>query len=140
MQQIRRQSVNIVAVCLLLATACGGSFVDRAQSTLNTSLVATNAARDEFTAWDKAHQQQLVDESETQQEAKIKLIDYRKRRAPLLRAFTVTYATIGAAAALLPLIDRGLKKEADLVPLLTEIVEATGAIRDAYQVIRGESK
>jgi len=140
MQQIRRQSVKILVVWALLLTACGSSFVDRTQSTLNTSLVATNAARDEFVAWDKAHQQELVATSETQQEAADKLAEYRKKRAPILRSFTVAYATIGAAAAMLPLIDKGLKKEADLVPLLTDIVRATIAIRDAYQAIRGDSQ
>lgn len=131
------RSARIVPLVLILA-ACGGSFTDRANKTLATSLAATNAARDQFLAWDKAHQLELVDGSTTKDEAEAKLAAYRMKRQPVLKAFTLAYTAIGAAAATIPLVDKGIKREFDLIPLLADAVVAVTAIKEGYDALRGE--
>lgn len=127
------------AIVVVLLVACGGgSFTDKANKTLATSLAATNAARDQFLAWDKAHQLELVDGSTTKDEAQAKLAAYRMKRQPMLKAFTMAYTAIGAAAAMLPLIDKGIKKEFDLIPLLSDAVSAALAVKEGYDALRGE--
>lgn len=136
---MRRSRISWVPVLLVLITACGGSsFTEKAHSSLGTALVATNAARDEFLAWDKAHQLELVDAAPTAEAAKASLAAYRAKRAPVLHAFTVAYTAIGAAAAYIPLVDKGIKKESDLLPLLADVATAAIATRDAYLAIRGQ--
>lgn len=137
---MRRQPVAIVLLLVAVAAGCGGgSFTDHAHRSLNTALAATNAARDEFVAWDKAHQLELVDAAATKEAAEAALTAYRSKREPVLRAFTITYTTIAAAAAMIPLVDRGIKKDVDLLPLLSEAATAAMAIKDAYKALRGDS-
>lgn len=131
-----RVAALVALVCAL--SACSGSFTDRAHRTLNTTLAATNAARDEFVAWDKAKQLELVDAAETKEAAEAALAEYRRKRAPVLRAFTIAYTSIAAAAAMVPLVDKGIKKESDLVPLLTDAVNAAVELKKAYDVIKGD--
>ena len=133
----RPRSIHLISV-LLVAAACGGSFTDKANKTLATSLAATNGARDSFLAWDKDHQLGLVDKATSKEEAVAALAVYREKRAPVLQAFTVAYSVIGAAAALIPLIERGEKKDFDLIPLLVDAASATSDIRAAIDTIRGE--
>jgi hypothetical protein len=136
---MRRQTIA-PAVLLLLAAGCGGaSFTDTTSKTLNTSLAATNAARDQFIAWDKAHQLEIVDGADTKEEAQAALAAYRAKRAPVLKAFTIAYTSIAAAAAMIPLVERGIEKDLNLIPLLVDVAHAAVAVKDAYEAIRGES-
>jgi hypothetical protein len=127
----------IAALVLVVLAACGGSFTDKANKTLATSLAATNAARDQFLAWDKAHQLELVDGATTKDEAEAKLAAYRMKRQPVLKAFTAAYVSIAAAAAMLPLVDKGIKREFDLIPLLSDAVSAALAVKEGYDALRG---
>ncbi len=124
-----------VALVALLVASCGGSFVDNASKTLATSLTATNAARDEFLRWDQDQQLGIVDAATTAKEAKTTLAAYRTRRGPVLKAFTVAYSSIAAAAAILPLVEAGTKPERDLVKLLSHAVVAALAVKDAVKTI-----
>ncbi len=133
---MRRASV---AVLFLFVAGCGGaSFTDTANKTLSTSLAATNAARDQFLSWDKAHQMELVAVATSPEEAKDALAAYRAKRMPVIKAFTITYTSIGAAAALVPLVEKGIKKETDLIRLLVDVASAASAVKDAYNAIKGE--
>ena len=136
---MRRSIVAPAVVLALFVVGCGGaSFTDTAQKTLTTSLAATNAARDQFLSWDRAHQLELVDAATSPDDAKADLATYRAKRVKVIRAFTITYTTIGAAAALIPLVERGIKKDTDLIRLLIDVASATAAVKDAYNAIRGE--
>lgn len=135
----RHTFAPVVVLALLVASpGCGGSFTDTANKTLSTSLAATNAARDQFISWDKAHQMELVDAAATKEEAEAALAAYRAKRVKVIRAFTIAYTSIGAAAALIPLVDKGIKKELDLLPLLTDVAAGVAAVKEAYDAIKGE--
>lgn len=127
--------MRVLAVVLVVLAACSGSFAERANRTLTTSLAVTNAARDQFLAWDAAHQQEIVATSATREEAESRLAAYRTKRVAVVKAFTYAYVTIGTAAALVPLVERGIKRDVDLVPLLTEVAVAVAAVRDAYKTL-----
>ncbi len=136
---MRHQALAPLAVLVLLVSACGAtSFVDTTHKTLATSMAATNAARDQFLSWDKAHQLEIVDGADTKEEAQGALASYRAKRLKVIRAFTIAYTSIGAAVALIPLIERGIRKDIDLIPLLSDVAAASIAAKEAYDAIIGE--
>ena len=132
----RRSTPSIAVLVLFLVVGCGGSFVHKANKTLVASLAVPNAARDGFVSWDRAHQLELVDSSATKAEAVARLKTYRAKRAKVLKAFTVAYVSIDIAVALMPLVDKGLKKETDLLPLLADVAVAVAAVKDAYDTLK----
>lgn len=119
-------------------SGCGGSITEQARDTLATALTATDAARDGFIEWDAAHQQGLVERATSREDAEAKLRNYRRSRERVLKAFTVSYAAIAAAAAMLPLVQRGEKRETDLVGLVVDAVEAATEVKAAIAAVRGE--
>ncbi len=133
----RRQIAPLAIVLVFLAGACGGSITKQASKTLATSLAATNAARDGFVEWDEAHQLGIVDRATSREEAEAQLKNYRRGRERVLKAFTVAYAAIAAAAAALPLIQRGEKKETDLLGLALDAANAAKEVKAAIDAIRG---
>ena len=136
---MRPRTIAPVVVLALLAVGCGGaSFTSTAHKALNTSLASTNAARDQFLAWDKAHQMEIVDVADTKEAAQAGLAAYRAKRLPVIKAFTIAYTSIGAAASLIPLVDKGIKKDTDLIPLLGDVAAAVGAVKQAYDAIKGD--
>jgi len=130
-----RHSAAFVIVAMVASVGCGAGFTDKANSTLATSLAATNAARDQFVAWDKAHQKELVDQAATRDAAEGALKSYRAKRGPVLKAFTAVYTAIATAAAAIPLVDKGIKHETDLVPLLSDVAAAALVVKEAYGAI-----
>ena len=131
-----RHRIAPVALVALLVIGCGGgSFVDKADKTLATSLAATNAARDEFLRWDALHQLELVDAATTEVEAEAALATYRKKRAPVVKAFAVAYSAIAAAAAIVPLVQEGTKPKRDLVELLSDAVTAALAVKSVIEAL-----
>lgn len=124
-------------VVLALAGACGGStFNERANKSLTTALGATNAARDTFVSWDKQHQLDLVSASTTADEAKAKLETYRAKRQAVVRAFTVAYSAIAAAATALAAVDTQ-KAGFDLPALIADAVKAALEVKTAIDAVRG---
>jgi len=74
---------------------CGGN---QRQQALRTNLVAINAARDGFVAWDAAHQSQIVAVATSAEEGRVKLDAYRTARAKLVDTFEIVYRAISVAA------------------------------------------
>lgn len=132
---MRHRIAPVALVALLIVGCGGGSFVDKADKTLATSLAATNGARDEFLRWDALHQLELVDAATTEVEAEAALATYRKKRAPVVKAFTIAYSAIAAAAAILPLVEKGTKPERDLVKLLSDAVMAALAVKAVVEAV-----
>jgi hypothetical protein len=108
----------ILAVFLALP-ACPGP--DAKQKALQTSLTALNAARDGFVAWDKQHQEKIVENATSLEQGKAALATYRAKRAPVEQGFVVAYSALAAAA---------LEKSAEM------ILEAALAAKEVYKLVK----
>lgn len=84
--------------CLLAMSFQSGCAGNQRQAVLSKTLVAVDAARIGFIVWDDAHQQELVEAAASYEEGAAALEAYRKRRAPVLLAFELTYQAIARAA------------------------------------------
>jgi hypothetical protein len=125
-----------IAIFMIIMAACGGSVTQRTSQALGTALGATNAARDQFSAWDKQHQLDIVDRATTREQAEAELAAYRAKRQKIVQAFTVAYGAIASAAATVPLVEAGVKKETDLLGLLTDAVGAVQTVMGSVKDIR----
>jgi hypothetical protein len=107
----------------LVLFACGASARERA---ISTALVATNATRDGFIAFDARHQQQLVDSATSLEEGRARIDAYRRQREPIVQGFATVYRAIAMAAVLTddPTAIPNLLRAADL--LRTAIHDLTG--------------
>jgi len=126
----------LAAYLIITACACGGSITKNADRSLATALAATNAARESFVGFDKDHQLALVDKAETRENAESALAQYHYDRRHVLRAFTAAYSAIGAAAAMIPLVERGEKKDADFRAILFDAVSAALEVKNAVDQIK----
>lgn len=95
-----RPSVFAMLACMALLGCMLQSSCTKSQrtDTLRTSLISLNAARDGFTSWDRDHQQQIVDQSDSRDEALKALESYRDRRKPVAESFEVAYRALALAA------------------------------------------
>lgn len=81
----------------LVLLACGAS---ARQHTISAALVAADASRDAFVAFDAAHQQQLVATAASLDDGRQRLEAYRKQRDPIVQGFAMAYRAIATAAIL----------------------------------------
>jgi len=119
----------------LAANGCAGA-TKRADKSLSTILAATNAARDSFTVWDTEHQQQIVEAAATKDAGRTNLARYREKRATVLKAFVVAYQSLASAAVLVPLIERGERKQGEFDAYLTEAFKAILVIKESIGAIK----
>jgi sialic acid synthase SpsE len=138
MTHVQTKGIALSAALVLIALACGGDFTKRANQTLSTALVATNAARDTFTAWDERHQLRLVEDAATREEAEAALKTYRDKRQAVVKAFAAAYAAIATAAATIPLVDKGERSETDLLVLIKDAVTAAATLKKSVELITGD--
>lgn len=131
-----RIKLSLAAAMLIFWTACGGSIAEKTNKALGTAIVATNAARDQFTEWDKGHQLAIVDKATTREQAESGLKEYRQKRQKIVQAFTVAYTSMASAAAMVPLVHAGTKKDRDLIELLVASVEAVQSVVSSVKEIR----
>ena len=89
-----------------------------------------------FVSWDDAHQQGIVAKAKTPEEAQAGLNAYRDKRQPVIKAFVVAYSSLAAVAAMIPLVEKGLKPEADLMLLLGDAFMAALEVKKAVDAIR----
>ena len=106
---------------VLMNLACGPS---ARQSALKGAYATVNAASAGFTAWDRAHQKELVETATSLDEAKRRLHEYRDKRRAVDESIIAAYALIGAAA-----LDKGVGMAA--------VVAAVTAVQRAIDAIRG---
>ncbi len=129
-------AASIATLWVVLSACGGGSIIKQADKSLSVALSATNAARDNFVAYDKNHQLTIVDNATTREEGEAAQKAYRGERDAVLRAFTAAYSAIAAAAAIIPLIEKGDKKERDLRALLADALKAAISVKDAVDLIQ----
>lgn len=84
-------------LCMLVSLSHGCASTTR-RDVLSKTLLTVDTARAGFVAWDDAHQQDLVQQAPDLAQGTAALEDYRKRRAPVLLAFELTYQAIAMAA------------------------------------------
>lgn len=132
-----RIKLSLLVAIAALSSACGGSIADKATKSISTALVATDAARDQFASWDKQHQLDIVDKASTKEGAVSALQEYRDKRQKIVQAFTVAYASMGAASVLVPLVQAGKAKDAELMALLIDSIAAVKSVMAAVEEIRG---
>jgi hypothetical protein len=119
MKSSRQRQSLAAALVVLVAASCGGP--DAKQKALRTSLLALNAARDGFVAWDKTHQDKIVADAESYDQGKAALEVYRTKREPVVHGFSAAYSALAAAA---------------LDPSLEMVVEAAVAAKSVYDLIK----
>lgn len=93
-------TITIAAGLVLMAAAWTGCGAAARERTLNATLVAVNAARDGFIEHDRLTQTAIVDAAATREAAVAELAAYRKKREPVIEAFTATYRALAIAAVL----------------------------------------
>jgi DNA/RNA-binding domain of Phe-tRNA-synthetase-like protein len=105
------------------------SACDRSQrvDTIHSTLIAVNAARDGFTAWDRQHQQTLVAAAVTRETAEQSVSSYRDGRRHVVDGFEVTYRALAVAAT-----------QTDDVSLSAALTTATELIDKISDMIGGK--
>lgn len=88
---------SLILTLLLSLVACGAS---ARESTIRTTLIATNAARDGFVAYDAHRQTAIVDAATSLDQGKGALTEYRVKRQPVVEGLSATYRAIAIAAVL----------------------------------------
>ena len=121
---------------LIVALGCGGgSFAEKAQHSLATALVATNQAREAFTAYDLQHQKELIESAAGDPAvATAKVAAYREKRAPAVKAFVIAYSAIAAASTGLAAA-KSQKEKLDVATLLADAVAATLDVKAALAAL-----
>ena len=116
---------TVLLVCgLALAALQVGCGPSARSSALKGAYATVNAASAGFTAWDRAHQKELVETATSLDEAKRRLHEYRDKRRAVDESIIAAYALIGAAA-----LDKGVGMAA--------VVAAVTAVQRAIDAIRG---
>ena len=128
--------IKIFLTTLLVVTACGGSIAERTNKSLSTALLATDSARDQFTKWDAQHQLEIVNKAASREQAETDLASYREKRQKIIQSFTVAYTSMASAAAMVPLVVAGEKKDRDLIALLISAVAAVQSVVSTIKEIR----
>lgn len=86
-----------LAIAMVFGASCAAS---QRGDTIKAALVTVDGARDGFLAYDRAHEQQLVAESTSPEDAHAKLAAYQAKRARVDPLFGAAYRGIAAAELL----------------------------------------
>lgn len=111
--------LTLLAFAALVA-GCGAS---QRETTLRTSFVTINAAKDGFASWDQSHQAALVDAATSLSDGQAKLVAYRASRERVDAAFEVAYRAVAFAA-----VTEGAP--------LSQVIAAVEALHAAIAVLR----
>lgn len=85
----------LILACLLVCMACTNT---QRQTTLKTTLVTVDAARDAFAAFDTTIEQSIVAQATSVADGEAKLAAYRADRTKIRTYFATAYHAIAAAA------------------------------------------
>lgn len=88
----------VLLTALLLIVGCTSCTRNERLGTIHTSVIAVNAAKDGFVAWDRLHQQAIADQAASKEEALSTLAAYHERRKPVVNTFEVAYQALAVAA------------------------------------------
>ncbi len=91
-------SLFVLVFALCLGGAGISACANQRTSTIHSSLVAVNVARDGFVAWDRQHQHEIVKAATTRDEVQRNIADYIVKRAPVVEGFEAAYRALAIAA------------------------------------------
>jgi hypothetical protein len=132
----RRASIVFALAVSLCACGAKTSYLKDAKKTLSVAYDVTKTADSTFAEWSKEHQAQIVAKASSREEAEKALADFRAKRQPVIKAFALAYTAIGSVAAALPLVEKGVKKEGELTPLLFDALKAANDVKAAIQTFQ----
>jgi len=112
----------IVSILIALSLfACGQNAQLKRNSSLIVALTTVDAARDSFIAWDREHQETIVKNATSKEDAEAKLTAYRKKQAEISSLFKSAYDTMKAAAEINN--DQSMKAMLDVVMQLSKVLD-----------------
>ena len=118
-------ALMIASACALLAFTMGAACsATTRRDTIRDTFIALNGARDAFVAWDAGHQQVIVDQATTRQQAEAEVGAYRQTQTKTQEAFTVAYQalTLAATQSDSPSLDTAIKISRDLIASITALI------------------
>lgn len=117
-------------VCFVLFASQLGAACSNAQrhDTIHASLVSVNAARDGFLAWDRRHQQTIIDRAASREDAKRELGDYRATQTQVTEWFAVVYQALATAATENdePSLTAAVHAATDIVGKIADLIHLAG--------------
>ena len=141
MQHCRRVALAVAILIMIgLAMGCGATpkpstLVAKVASGVRTAHSATNRARDAFLAANKgAEQAALVASRMTSDPTaalSIALAQLDRAREPVLKAFAAAYSALGAAEAIIPLVENGNRDPVALIGVALQVARAAEDLRVA---------
>jgi hypothetical protein len=123
----------LFAMAAIAGSGCA-SGVYGAYQTLGNTAQVLEASTKAFESFDHDHQLAIVKRDKDAghpEQSEADLAAYHDQRAPVAKAFIDAGATVQAGYALLPLVERGLRKDDDLNAWLTDLFNAAQKIRQA---------
>ncbi len=90
------RSLMLWLMLVFMVPSCSKATREKA---LDDTFTALNASRDAFLAWDRDHQDAIIQQATTLEDGQKKLAAYRKARDTVLAAGAVAYAALGLAQA-----------------------------------------
>jgi outer membrane murein-binding lipoprotein Lpp len=90
--------LSLVCVALFATSLMSACTKSQRVDTLRSTVVSVNAARDGFIAWDREHQQSIVDHAASREDGAAALATYRTKREPIMITFEVAYRALAVAA------------------------------------------
>lgn len=88
----------MMCIALFVSSTMASCTKSKRSDTIRASLIAVNAVRDGFVAWDHAQQALLVDHAASKEEARAALNAYRDKRSDIVTGFEVAYRALAVAA------------------------------------------
>lgn len=90
-------SLSVVIITLMFAIIASGCGQSQRERTLRATFVATNAARDGFTKYDRDQQQKIAQTATSIEAGQAALAAYRKKRDEVVVIFEDVYRALVAA-------------------------------------------
>jgi hypothetical protein len=118
-------AMGIIAALLLMVSLPASCGVTQRQDTIHASVIAVDAARQGFVAWDLSHQQALADSATSRADAEAKLSAYRAIQTKIADGITLAYHALAIAAT-----------QTD-DPSLAEALKDASTIVDDVQKLKG---
>ncbi len=122
-------AISAVFLALMIVGCTPG--LDGARQALSAAERVQTQTIHAFEEYDKEHQQALVDAAETAEAGKKALLDYRIKRGKLVQVVLDSAAVTSVGATLIPLVERGAKKDKDLTAWLSDLLAAGLKMRQA---------
>lgn len=91
--------LRVTRIATLLALLTMGCAANQRRDTLRDSLMALNVSRDTFVAWDRGHQQAILDAAPSKPDFERAIAEYRATQHKVVESFLVAYRALAVALA-----------------------------------------